>query len=43
MNENLVPVLADALCAYHEGEELTEICALFDEKLEWDYRRLMVA
>jgi hypothetical protein len=39
MNEKLVPVLADALRAYYEGEELNEICGLFDEKLDWDYTR----
>jgi hypothetical protein len=39
MNENLVPVLADALRAYYEREELNEICGLFDEKLDWDYTR----
>ena len=39
MSKQLVPVLADAMRAYYTGEELHELCGLFDGELEWDHAR----
>lgn len=39
MSKQLVPVLADAMRAYYTGEELHELCGLFDGELEWDNAR----
>lgn len=39
MSKHLVPILADAMRAYYNDEELVELFALFDSELEWDYTR----
>ncbi len=37
MSKELVPILADALRAYYDTNELVEICSLFDIQIELDY------
>ena len=39
MSKHLVPILADAMRAYYTGEELAELCTMFDESVEWDHTR----
>lgn len=39
MSKHLVPILADAMRAYYTGDELHELCGLYDDQLEWDHAR----
>jgi hypothetical protein len=39
MSQELVPILADAVRAYYDVEELREFCDLFDYDLDWDHAR----